>query len=123
MERSAVPPLPPVDPRLGAHPVYFFVTRAEANYVKSILESYEHFGVVRAQEPDCGDGRALVVFLLMPDFAQAAQALLADLASTVELEFPPVSPSWIETLLEELGLGSREQAATSGTPQPSRRNT
>jgi hypothetical protein len=104
MEKAALPPLPAVDPRLGVHPVYFFLARAEVNYVKSILESYEHFGVVRAQEPDCGDGRALVVFLLMPGFARPAQAVLAELASTVELEFPPVRPSWIDALLADLAL-------------------
>jgi hypothetical protein len=110
MEKPVLPRLPPIDPRLGVHPVYFFVNRAEANYVKSILESYEHFGVVRAQEPDCGDGRALVVFLLMPGFARPAQTLLADLASKVELGFPPVSRSWIETLLRELGLDGPRSA-------------
>jgi hypothetical protein len=123
MERPGLPPLPAVDPRLGVHPVYFLVPRAEANYAKSILESYEYFGVVRAQEPDCGDGRALVVFLLVPDFAGPAQALLAELASAIDLEFPPISPSWIDALLEDLSLEGGKQAVTGGTPQLARRNT
>jgi hypothetical protein len=123
MEKPVLPRLPPIDPRLGVHPVFFFVTRAEANYVKSILESYEHFGVVRAQEPDWGDGRALVVFLVMPGFARQAQTLLGDMASTVELEFPPVSPSWIETLLQELGLDGGQSGAAREMVQSPRRNT
>ena len=76
-----------LDEELGVHPVFFTVPSAHAVHVKVVLESYEAIGVVRTQNPDHGDGRILVVFLLVPDFADTGRAVLADLAEQTELRF------------------------------------
>ncbi len=122
MAEFSVPMLPPIVPLLGLHPLYFTVARAEVNYVKSVLESYEHFGVVRAQAPHYRPGQALLVLLLVPDFAAPALEVLRELAAGVELGFPPPSQAWIDALARDLGLEA--PPAGEGEPaQASRRKT
>jgi hypothetical protein len=104
--RPRPPDLPPLDTRLGLHPLFFTLPADDANYVKIIFESYESFGVVRAQDPAHTPDRVLMVLLLAPDFAEDALRVAAELAAELDMVFPPPSEEMLvqlrEDLLEEL---------------------
>ena len=91
MAASELPALPPIDPDLGVHPLFLSIRRADAIYVKVILESYEGLGVTRTEQPHYEEDRALIVFLLVPDLADQARCLLSALRVEIDLRFPPLS--------------------------------
>jgi hypothetical protein len=95
-------PVPPIDPALGLHPLYFAIARNDTIYVKVVLESYECLGVTRTEDPFYPDDRCLVVLLLVPDFVEDARAVLAALSETMRIDFLEPSAEMVERLRHEL---------------------
>ena len=93
---------PALDERLGVHPVFLVVPRATLLYVKVVLESYEGFGVLRTKMPYYTETDALIVLLIVPDFAEPSSQMLAELAAQGELRIVESEPAWIEELYSEL---------------------
>jgi hypothetical protein len=76
-------------------------------YLKLMLESYEGVGVARSEEPFYDGERALLVFLLVPDFFDVAERLLVHLENAVDLRREIVEPSRLVRLRADL-LGELE---------------
>lgn len=81
----------PIDPDLGVCALFVSAPRKHLAYVKLILESYEGVGVSRTEQPFYGDDRALVVFLLAPDFFWVAETVVLHLEKEVGLRREDVS--------------------------------
>jgi hypothetical protein len=82
--------------------IYFEIPPAEIAYVKFIFESYESVGIVRTVDRK----KAVIVLLAMPDFREAARAIVASLQSEVPLKEIPRPPDIGEDwLLRELAVG------------------
>ena len=77
--------LPPLDPALGAHPLFVSVARAEVIYFKVLLESFEGIACYRTQNAEHHPGRALIVVLVAPDFAADAIAIVEEAAATADI--------------------------------------
>ena len=91
-------PLPPLDPRLELHPLFFALPPDDVNYVKIIFESYECFGVVRTQDTEYAAGYVLLVLLLVPDFIGPALEVTRELAAQVDMTFPTPTRAMLEEL-------------------------
>ena len=101
-EGANQPDIGPVWPRLGVHVVFLSVARADEIFVRVVLECHEGFGVARAQDPSYSPDRTMLSLLVVPDFAAAVRGMLADLATSADIEFYPASPEWIEQVEREL---------------------
>jgi len=95
-------PLSDLIPSLGVHVAFLSVARKDEIYVRVVLECHEGFGVARAHEGEHEPDRTLLSLLIVPDFAEPARALLADLATTTDLRFLPSSPEWIAQVARDL---------------------
>jgi hypothetical protein len=78
--------LPPLDPALGAHPLFVSVARAEVLYFKVLIESFEGVACYRTQDPEHRPGRALIAVLVAPDFAADAAAIIGEAAASADIE-------------------------------------
>jgi hypothetical protein len=81
----------PIDPDLGVCALFVSAPRKHLAYIKLILESYEGVGVARTEQPFYGDDRALVVFLLVPDFFWVADTVVRHLENDAGLRKEDVS--------------------------------
>jgi hypothetical protein len=98
----APPDLGPLWPQLGVHVVFLSVSRRDEVFVRVILECQEGFGVARAHDPAFTPERSLLSLFIVPDFASDARAMLADLATSADVEFLAATPEWIEQVEREL---------------------
>jgi hypothetical protein len=89
-------------PKLGVHVVFMSVSRKDEIFVRVVLECHEGVGVARAHDPAYSEERTLLSMLIVPDFAETARAMLADLAVDADLEFFPATPEWAEQVFREL---------------------
>jgi hypothetical protein len=67
-----------------------------------VLECHEGFGVARAHDADPARDRTLLSLLVVPDFAEAADALLVGLAREADVVFLAPQDDWIARVAEEL---------------------
>jgi len=102
MQPSADHPQFPIDPALGVCALFVSAPRRNLTYLKLILESYEGVGVARTEIPFYGDDRALVVFLLVPDFFDVAETVVRHLESEVDLRREDVSEKIRAALRDDL---------------------
>lgn len=92
----------PVDPDLGVCALFISAPRASLAYLKLILESYEGVGVARTEVPFYEGDRALVVFLLVPDFFDVAETMVAHLEAEIDLRRENVSETIRAALRDDL---------------------
>jgi uncharacterized protein DUF4911 len=77
-------------------------------YIKFIFESYEHVGIIRTVDRK----KAIIVLLVVPDFADVARRILTSLEQDVPLAEIPrptsINDDWLmaELAVEETGLES-----------------
>ncbi len=96
---------PPKDERLGLCPLFVTVPREDAVLLKVLVESYEGIGVARTQDGHFGEGRALVVLLLVEDFLDVACAAIESFRRMLDLELLAAEESLLEPLRRELLSG------------------
>ena len=94
--------IPPLVPELGVHVVFLSVSRKDEIFVRVVLECHEGFGVARAHEGEHESDRTLLSLLIVPDFAEPARALLADLEKTADIRFLTGGPDWIAQVIRDL---------------------
>lgn len=92
----------PIDPELGICALFLSAPRRHLTYLKLILESYEGVGVARTEQPFYQDDRALIVFLLAPDFFWVADKVIRHLESEVGVRREEVSDAVRATLRDDL---------------------
>ena len=83
---------------LGVHTAYFTLPTTNVAYVMSVLESYESIGVARSHDPAFGEGRVLMVAMLVPDFVAVAAEVLTELEEQADLVFVEATPERIAGL-------------------------
>jgi hypothetical protein len=94
--------IPPLVPELGVHVVFLSVARKDEIFVRVVLECHEGFGVARAHEGEHEPERTLLSLLIVPDFAEPARALLADLRVSADIRFLEGGPDWIAQVMRDL---------------------
>jgi hypothetical protein len=82
---------------------------ADISYLKFVLESYEGVGFLRTVDPKA----AIVVVLVVPDFAAEGQAILQSVAREIEVERVPGPPTlgedWLVARIFEEAKGSEPE--------------
>jgi hypothetical protein len=99
---AGAPDVGPLWPGLGVHVVFLSVARKDEVYVRVVLECHEGIGVARAHDPEFAPDRTLLSLLVVPDFAQPASALLAEVAAAADVRFLPATEDWIAAVAREL---------------------
>ena len=94
--------IPAFDAELGVHPAFIVVPKKDLLYVKLVLESYECFGVMRSQDSEFTELKALIVLLLVPDFVAHAEVVLNELAAEVGADSIDAEPEWLRVLRDDL---------------------
>ena len=92
----------PVDPDLGVCTWFISAPRRHLTYAKVLLESYEGVGVSRTEVPHYTEDRALVVFLIAPDFVDVADTVVRHLETAVDLRREDVSDELKAALRDDL---------------------
>lgn len=87
---------------MGVHTLFFCVPRPQAVYAKGIIDSYAEIGVLRSQDPKFAPGTALMVLLVVPDFAAEAVTLMEGLAAEGGITFTDATPARLADLRRDL---------------------
>ena len=95
-----------LDAALGVYTLFFSVPRRDIVFFKLLIESYEGIASGRSMQRflDGGDDRALEVVLAVPDFIDAARAVLAcllDATGSVQLPSTPELRKQLRAALAE----------------------
>lgn len=95
-------PLPPLDPRLGAHVIFVSVPREDVLFIKVSLESYEGVAAYRTQNAEHAPGRALIAVLTPPDFVEDARRILGEMRDSADVTAHAPTTQEIEQLYADL---------------------
>lgn len=89
------------EPRQGVETVYLRLAPSDIAFVKFLFEAYEEVAIVRTVDRDT----AILVLLIVPDFAWVARAILDDIRRTVRFEEvappPMAADDWLMRELTE----------------------
>ncbi len=101
-ERSDKVRLGVVHEDMGVHTLFFCIPRPQAVHTKGIIDSYAEIGVLRSQDPEFAPGTALMVLLVVPDFAAEAVTLMEGLAADGSITFIDATPARLADLRRDL---------------------